>query len=77
MGHQNSGPIKNHSHFGQFMNLSIGATVDYLQRYSFGLTYSDFFGRYHTDPATGALTVANGALYKDRGLLGFTFKTSF
>jgi hypothetical protein len=58
-------------------NYSIGATVDYLQRYSFGLTYSDFFGRYHTNPATGALTVANGALYKDRGLLGFTFKTSF
>jgi hypothetical protein len=58
-------------------NYSIGATVDYLQRYSFGLTYSDFFGRYRTNPSTGALTVANGALYKDRGLLGFTFKTSF
>ncbi|HSW03554.1 DUF1302 domain-containing protein [Aquabacterium sp.] len=58
-------------------NYSIGAQLDYLQRYTFGLTYSDFFGRYRTNPATGALTVANGALYKDRGLLAFSFKTSF
>jgi tetratricopeptide (TPR) repeat protein len=27
MGHINSGPFKNHSHFGQFMNLSIGAML--------------------------------------------------
>ena len=57
-------------------NFSIGAQLDYQQRYTFGLTYSDFFGKYITN-AAGAITASNGALYKDRGLLAFNFKTSF
>jgi len=55
---------------------SIGLQLDYQQRYTFGLTYSDFLGKYKTN-AAGTIIASNGPLYEDRGLLAFNFKTSF
>ena len=54
---------------------SVGVSLDYLNKYTFDLKYSDFFGKFRDNGTI--VTTANGALYKDRGLLAFTFKTSF
>jgi hypothetical protein len=54
---------------------SIGLSLDYLSRYTIDLKYSDFLVNYHDNGAI--VTTSNGALYKDRGLLQLTFRTSF
>lgn len=57
---------------------SIGAQLDYLNRYKFSLTYSDFMTKFrNAGTATRPNLVGNGPLYNDRGLLTFTFATSF
>jgi hypothetical protein len=56
-------------------NYSVGLTLDYLSRYTFGLSYSDFVGKYKDNGST--VTVGNGPLYMDRGLLALSFRTSF
>lgn len=57
---------------------SIGAQLDYLAKYKFSLTYSDFMTKYkNAGTAANPNLVGNGPLYNDRGLLTFTFATSF
>jgi len=56
-------------------NYSLGLSVEYLARYNFDLKYVDFLAKYR-DNGT-AVTTVNGAAYTDRGLLSFTFKTTF
>lgn len=57
---------------------SIGLQLDYLAKYKFSLTYSDFMTKYrNAGTATSPNLVGNGPLYNDRGLLAFTFATSF
>ena len=48
-------------------------------KYRVDVKYVDFFGDYTTDPATGALKIANGgsALLSDRGFISLTMKTTF
>jgi hypothetical protein len=54
---------------------SVGLSLDYLNKYTFDLKYSDFLVNFRDNGST--VTTSNGALYRDRGLLAFTFKTSF
>lgn len=56
-------------------NYSIGLTLDYRSQYVFGLAYSDFVGKYKDNGSI--VTVGNGPLYEDRGLLALSFRTSF
>lgn len=56
-------------------NYSLGLTLDYLSRYTFGLAYSDFIGKYKDNGSI--VTEGNGPLYMDRGLLALSFRTSF
>lgn len=57
---------------------SIGLQLDYLAKYKFSLTYSDFMTKYkNAGTATSPNLVGNGPLYNDRGLLAFTFSTAF
>lgn len=56
-------------------NYSIGLSLDYLSKYTISLTYSDFIGNYKDNGRI--VTVGNGPLYQDRGLLALSFKTSF
>lgn len=57
---------------------SIGLQLDYLAKYKFSLTYSDFKTRYrNAGTAASPNLVSNGPLYNDRGLLTFTFATTF
>ncbi|MES2264644.1 MAG: DUF1302 domain-containing protein [Pseudomonadota bacterium] len=58
---------------------AIGLGLDLYQKYRFDLRYVDYFGRYASNPVTGALTVPNGtqALLEDRGAIYLTFKTTF
>lgn len=57
---------------------SVGLQLDYLSKYKFSLTYSDFMTKYkNAGTAANPNLVGNGPLYNDRGLLAFTFATSF
>ncbi|MGH8807967.1 MAG: DUF1302 domain-containing protein [Noviherbaspirillum sp.] len=58
---------------------AVGLGLDLYQKYRFDLKYVDYFGKYATNPTTGALTVPNGtqALIEDRGAVYLTFKTTF
>ena len=56
-------------------NYSLGLQLDYLSKYTFAMNYSDFFGRYRHNGSI--VTAGNGPLYRDRGLLTFSFRTSF
>ena len=56
-------------------NFSVGLTLDYRSQYTIGLTYSDFFGKYKDNGSV--VTVGNGPLYEDRGLVALSFRTSF
>ncbi len=56
-------------------NISAGLSLEYLAKYTFDLKYTDFVGKFRA-PA-GVITTSNGAMYSDRGLLAFTFKTNF
>jgi hypothetical protein len=56
-------------------NYSIGLSLDYLTKYFFELRYSDFLVNYRDNGSI--VTTSNGAVYSDRGLLTFTFRTSF
>lgn len=57
---------------------SVGLQLDYLAKYKFNLTYSDFMTRYkNVGTAANPTLIGNGPLYNDRGLLTFTFATSF
>ena len=56
-------------------NYSLGLQLDYLSKYIFAVNYSDFFGRYRDNGSI--VTVGNGPLYRDRGLLTLSFRTSF
>ena len=58
-------------------SLGLGATIQ--QTYLVNLSYVDYFGKYDTNPATGAATVFNGsqAAISDRGWVSLTFKTTF
>ncbi len=59
-------------------NYSIGIGADVYQKYRFDLSYSDTFGPYRVDAASGAITSAtNTAMTKDRGFVSLTFKTTF
>jgi hypothetical protein len=60
-------------------NYSVGVAADVYQKYKFSLQYIGYYGDFSTNPATGALTVANGtaASLSDRGWVSFTFKTTF
>lgn len=57
---------------------SIGLQLDYLAKYKFSLTYSDFMTKYrNAGTAASPNLIGNGPLYNDRGLLAFTFATTF
>jgi hypothetical protein len=56
-------------------NYSIGLQLDYLSKYIFALNYSDFLGDYRDNGSI--VTVGNGPLYRDRGLVSLSFRTSF
>jgi hypothetical protein len=58
---------------------SIGADFDIYAKYKVTLAYNDYFGPLPKDPATGLWTgAANGAgVYRDRGWVSLTFKTTF
>jgi len=58
---------------------SVGLAADIYSRYRVDLKYVGFFGNYSTNPATGAMTVANGtaAQLVDRGFVNLTLKTTF
>jgi len=56
-------------------NYSVGLSLDYRAQYTFGLTYSDFVGKYKDNG--NIVTVGNGPLYEDRGLVALSFRTSF
>jgi len=56
-------------------NYSIGLQLDYLSKYVFAVNYSDFVGEYRDNG--NVVTVGNGPLYQDRGLLSLSFRTSF
>lgn len=63
-------------------NYSIGLTADVQQKYRFDLKYVDFFGDVKTGTnAAGqpVVTSQNGlsTLFRDRGHIAFTFKTTF
>jgi len=60
-------------------NFSAGIAADIYQKYRVTLAYTGYYGDYATDPATGALTVANGtaASLSDRGWVSLTFKATF
>jgi hypothetical protein len=56
-------------------NYSIGLQLDYLSKYIFAVSYNDFLGKYRDNGSI--VTVGNGPLYRDRGLLSLSFRTSF
>ena len=58
---------------------SVGLSATIQQTYLVGLSYIDYFGKYDSNPTTGAATVFNGssAAVSDRGWLSLTFKTTF
>jgi len=56
-------------------NYSIGLQLDYQSKYTFAVNYSDFVGKYKDNGTI--VTVGNGPLYEDRGLLALSFRTSF
>jgi hypothetical protein len=58
-------------------SMGLGATIQ--QTYLVNLSYVDYFGKYDTNPTTGAATVFNGssAAISDRGWVSLTFKTTF
>ena len=58
---------------------SAGLSIDYLARHKFDLLYVDYFGKYNTDPTTGAVAINNGdpSLLKDRGTVSFTYRYTF
>jgi hypothetical protein len=56
-------------------NYSLGLQLDYLSKYTFAVNYSDFLGKYRDNGSI--VTVGNGPLYRDRGLLSLSFRTSF
>lgn len=58
---------------------AVGVGADIFSKYKVDLKYTDFFGDLATNPATGAVTVANGSygLLSDRGFLSLTLKTTF
>jgi len=56
-------------------NYSIGLQLDYQSKYTFAINYSDFVGKYKDNGTI--VTVGNGPLYEDRGLLALSFRTSF
>lgn len=56
-------------------NYSVGLTLDYRSQYVFALNYSDFVGKYKDNGSI--VTVGNGPLYMDRGLLALSFRTSY
>ena len=56
-------------------NYSIGLQLDYQSKYTFAINYSDFIGKYKDNGSI--VTVGNGPLYEDRGLLSLSFRTSF
>lgn len=57
---------------------SIGARMTYVQRYEFGLQYSDSRARPKYDPAGTSVVGGSGSVgTTDRGWLVFTFKTGF
>jgi Protein of unknown function (DUF1302) len=58
-------------------SVGLGATIQ--QTYLVSLSYIDYFGKYDTNPATGAATAFNGssAAISDRGWVSLTFKTTF
>jgi hypothetical protein len=59
-------------------NYSFGIGADVYQKYRFDLSYSDTFGPYRVDAASGAISsAANTAMTKDRGFVSLTFKTTF
>ena len=57
----------------------VGLGADIFMKYRVDIKYVDFFGDYTTDPATGAVKIANGgsALLSDRGFISLTLKTTF
>lgn len=59
-------------------NWSAGLSLDAYNKYKFDLKYIDAYGSYETN-AAGAISQYNSsyALVKDRGMVAFTFKTSF
>ena len=60
-------------------NYSVGVAADIQQKYRVTLAYTGYYGNYATDPATGAVTVANGttASLSDRGWVSLTLKATF
>jgi hypothetical protein len=60
-------------------NYSVGVAADIYQKYKVSLLYNGYYGNYSTNPANGALAVANGtsASLSDRGWVSLTFKTTF
>jgi hypothetical protein len=60
-------------------NYSVGVAADIQQKYRVTLAYTGYYGNCATDPATGALTVANGttASLSDRGRVSLTLKATF
>ena len=56
-------------------NYSIGLSLDYRSQYVIALTYSDFIGKYKDNGSV--VTVGNGPLYEDRGLVSLSLRTSF
>jgi Protein of unknown function (DUF1302) len=58
---------------------SAGIGADIYQKYRIDLKYLGYYGDYSTNPANGALAVANGvpASLSDRGWISLTFKTTF
>jgi hypothetical protein len=58
---------------------SIGLTADYKSKYNFAVRYIGAFGRYSTNPVTGAAQTFAGTTspIADRGMTVFTFKTTF
>lgn len=56
---------------------SIGIAADVRNRYRFDLKYVDFFGELDATNPSAVVARDNPAYLKDRGMLAFTFKTTF
>jgi hypothetical protein len=60
-------------------NFSLGVQADIYQKYKVSLQYIGYYGNYSTNPANGALAIANGttASLSDRGWVSLTVKATF
>ncbi len=58
---------------------SVGVGADIYQKYKVSLQYIGYYGNFSTNPATGALTTANGTYgsLSDRGWVSLTLKATF